>query len=147
MLDLPGDEDKVLALCTAHADHLTVPYGWSSHDERTGSPRLWSLTSADESPTPSPRPVRLDHERAKRQVEVEALELFDVPADGDAEAVADVTVGSTDGDHGAPTDAATIGARSTLIPGVDPIADAPDDLVVDEGTPLLARAFRASNVG
>ena len=36
-----------------------------------------------------------------------------------------------------------IGARSTLIPGADS-GSTSDELHVDEGTPLLARAFRAT---
>jgi hypothetical protein len=159
LIDLPGDEQQVLALCAAHADNLTVPHGWTSQDERTGSPRLWSLSPAAGSPPSSAdterprarRPARLDHARARRQIIAEPLELF---GDDDAD-TADETSDeqSTLGLDDTVVDVAAVddtnetrrelGARTSLIPGTDG-GTAPDELHVDEGTPLLARAFRAT---
>jgi len=139
LLDLPGADHQVLALCGAHADNLTVPDGWVATDDRNGEPRLWSMDPAAE-PSTSGRAGRrphttrrLDHERAKRQTVFEELELFESD------------MRDPQGDPGS-DDEATANARRSLIPGAE-TAEAPKALDVDAGTPLLARAFRASQVG
>ena len=137
LVDLPADEQQLLALCRAHADNLTVPHGWKSRDERTGAPRLWSLGPAAEIVQRPPGPTRIDHARAKRQTKVEPLELFG-PADTDPAA---------DIDSAADADIQPItGARPSLIPGVG-MKQPPDELQVGASSPLLARAFRASSAG
>lgn len=141
LVDLPGDDHQVLALCAGHADNLTVPHGWDSHDERSGEPRFWSFAPSVEAElevaAASP-PTRIDHARARREIVVEELELFG-SSGGEADA------SSTD--DGASEDAPIeVGARGSLIPGVDAVAETAE-LHVDDGTPLLARAFRASSVG
>ncbi|GEM_PF-2334043 len=140
LLDMPGDQDQVLALCGAHADNLTVPDGWVATDERTGEPRLWSLEPAlaatKSANVPAARPAaRLDHERAKRQTSFEELALFDI----DLRETSDTA--KTGG-----ADTAAADARQALIPGAED-ATVAEVLEVDSGTPLLARAFRASKVG
>ena len=138
LMDLPGDDHEVLALCAGHADNLVVPDWWTSHDQRSGEPRLWSL--APEPPAaegPAPAPTRLDHERARRETEVEVLALFD-----DVETAATDAVEEVD----APEPSVEVGARGSLIPGVTDDAVG-EELTVGERTPLLARAFRASRVG
>jgi hypothetical protein len=145
LIDLPGDEQQVLALCGAHADNLTVPDGWFSQDDRTGAPRLWSLGPVEPGSGTVTRPARLDHARARRQTDVEVLELFAEESVGEpspAETGDEDPTVVIDESSDAGID---LGARSVLIPGASAVEA--DGLEVDESTPLLARAFRASRVG
>ena len=163
--DLPGDDHQVLALCTAHADNLRVPDGWTSDDVRSGSPRLWAVGPSESETITSESEVRrlarIDHERAKRQTDVEVLALFEHPGDEatpepdeqlefdghvrpDEPAAEAVPEGGAV--HGADEEESpdpVSGARAALIPG----AVQRDVVEADESTPLLARAFRATSAG
>lgn len=129
LVEWHADAFLLSPVCERHADALTVPAGWLLHDDRQPTHGLFaerSVAAASGQGTVT----RLDHRRARRERVVEEPTLF----------ATDETTGD---------DATGDRAGDTLRnPGGDWIGD-PDErhtelLDVDERTPLLARAFRAS---
>ena len=135
LLPWPDDPYLISPICDEHAEALTVPAGWLLHDERDGASALFAERSV--AATEPATVTRLDHRRARREVEAEELTLFDTsPADSASDDVdrADDTV------EPVTTDQHNAGAEWIG----EPDERHTELLDVDDKTPLLARAFRAS---
>ena len=130
IVDLPADAPRYIGVCHAHADLLTVPEGWSIVEDRNPQGRLFVRAS--------PRRVRSAEERRRdavasithlehrrRDVDVTELQLFD-------DTPAEVAAAPAEDD-----------ARTNTWVG-DPDLRRSEHHDVDDASPLLQRAFRAS---
>ena len=135
LIPWPEDPFLITPICDDHAESITVPSGWLLHDEREGATSLFAERSfaANETATVT----RLDHRRARRALDVEELTLFALPASEPMPA----TLEGIDEEN--QQDAAAQDHTANQWIG-EPGERHTELLDVDEKTPLLARAFRAS---
>jgi hypothetical protein len=141
LIDWPIDPILISPICSKHAEALSVPAGWLLHDDRDGESSLFaerSVAAADSTGSTRATVARLDHRRAQRDCVVEELQLFEVPESDETAVAADRSP--------AQCNAETAGLGHN--PGAEWIGE-PEErsnelLEVDAATPLLARAFRAS---
>jgi|TARA_B100001094_G_scaffold281195_1_gene292515 hypothetical protein len=124
---MDAESGDALALCQKHVDSLRVPIGWSMHDERDGTARLWTGDVEDKQLQKASKKhvVRRQKTQSGKIIEIEELQLFPT-----SEIVDDV-----------PTQRAVI--TSQLIPGAVVYVDSQSSWL-GKGSPLLERAFRSS---
>ena len=153
--DLEASGARVNVLCAKHADDLVVPVGWERRDIRD-TPRLFMVPSNPSSPARPRRTVRRNRPAPAKTPALTApapatvvAQSLDAPA-ASADPGAVGQTGSTPGDRPATSVAATpdpalpnpalaeLHRRSTELSAATVAL-----LEVDEGSPLLARAFRA----
>ncbi|MDG1196933.1 MAG: DUF3499 family protein [Actinomycetota bacterium] len=125
--EMDAESGDALALCQKHVDSLRVPIGWSMHDERDGTARLWTgdVEAKQIRNASKKHVVRRQTTQSGKIVEIEELQLFPT-----SEIVDDV-----------PTQRAVI--TSKLIPGAVVYVDSQSSWL-GKGSPLLERAFRSS---
>jgi len=133
LVDLPEDATLLIPVCTAHADALSVPVGWMIHDNRgsVGS-ALFADRSVPEAPAKA-TVTRLDHRRARRSTKIDEPTLFGADKTSPE---TDADSPNTNNDPPAESDDEAWTGRSA--------AQQNEMLEVDDATPMLARAFRAS---
>ncbi|MCP3938583.1 MAG: DUF3499 family protein [Actinomycetia bacterium] len=125
----------LIELCHHHADEVTMPTGWVIDDDRAAQQSLFVAELLD---TAAPASVsRLDHRRARQERTIHEPTLFSAPERADENKMEDKR-------------------RRIPIEPIEPIEDEDSPwigqpelrhselLEVDETSPLLARAFRAS---
>lgn len=125
--EMDVESGHALAVCQKHVDSLRVPIGWSMHDERDGTARLWTgdVQKKQRASIPKTQVVRKQKTQSGKIIEIEELQLFptsEIPDD-------------------VPTQGAVL--TSQLIPGAVVYVDSKPSWL-GKSTPLLERAFRAS---
>ena len=121
------ESGHALAVCQKHVDSLRVPIGWSMHDERDGTARLWTgdVQKRQRANVPKNQVVRKQRTESGKIVEIEELQLFPT-----SETLDEV-----------PTQRAVL--TSQLIPGAVVYVDSKPNWL-GKSSPLLERAFRSS---
>tara|TARA_B110000008_G_scaffold100256_1_gene102978 strand:- start:757 stop:1134 length:378 start_codon:yes stop_codon:yes gene_type:complete len=124
---MDAESGDALALCQKHVDSLRVPSGWSMHDERDGTARLWTGVVGDKqiANISKKHVVRKQRTQSGKIIEIEELQLFPT-----SETVDDVS-------------AQRAVITSQLIPGAVVYVESQSS-GFGEGSPLLERAFRSS---
>ena len=115
IIDLDAEQPFVIGLCHRHADRLTMPAGWKISERREAQQSLFNLEPEPVVAADAVGVTPIEHQRARRILDAE-----DVPGD-----------------------VAVAGPRPTRWIG-EPAARSNELLDVDDDSPLLARAFRAS---
>lgn len=125
--ELDAESGDALAVCQKHVDSLRVPIGWSMHDERDGTARLWTgdVQKRQRANVPKNQVVRKQRTESGKIVEIEELQLFPT-----SETLDEV-----------PTQRAVL--TSQLIPGAVVYVDSKPNWL-GKSSPLLERAFRSS---
>ncbi len=134
LIEWPDDPFLISPICKKHADTLSVPPGWLIHDERDGETSLFADRSVARAATTRATVAHLDERRARREAATEELTLFETPVHENPD---DSGRNSASDDQ---TEQHNIGAEWIG----DPDERHSDMLDVDATTPLLERAFRAS---
>ena len=127
--------DRAGVLCRRHADAMVAPRGWTLDDRRDGGPRLFQAARFT---TPAPPTAAGPRARPRRATGGEQLQI-----DGTGEIPRPSALPPEPSDHlEAPAEPADPEA-----PWV-PRFDTDDDLggVLDVRSPLLARAFRGTDI-
>ncbi|MDE0846108.1 MAG: DUF3499 family protein [Actinomycetota bacterium] len=125
--EMNAESGDALAVCQKHVDSLRVPIGWSMHDERDGTARLWTgdVQKKQRANVPKHQVVRKQRTQSGKIVEIEELQLFPT-----SETLDDV-----------PTQRVVL--TSQLIPGAVVYVDSKPNWL-GKSSPLLERAFRSS---
>lgn len=125
----------LLALCTTHAEQVTLPHGWIGRDERSTQPRLWLPAAEPHAATRGADVVPLPVRSKRRRVLDDGVVVEELPLWADAHHdPAGHLAGDLYGGH-PPVPAAGSATRRR---------DADED---QPHSPLLARAFRAAGLG
>ncbi len=146
IVDLPADDPRYIGVCHAHAELLTVPEGWSIVEDRNPQGKLFVRASPRRVRTAEQR--RLDAiasvahlEHRRRGAEVTELQLFDdLATDTSPEGSSDPVLTDAVLPDSVLTDTEV---RPTTWVG-DPDLRHSAHHEVDDASPLLQRAFRAS---
>lgn len=132
-----ADADAVdaMVLCQRHADAMVVPRGWTLHDRRENSLRLFA-TGLDHAAPPR-RPRRPSRPRAERPEQLQIDGTGEIPRPSVAELPPDGAAGEE------PVSAEVEGPPTSWSPDFDP----DDDLagLLQVSSPLLSRAFRGTD--
>ncbi|HEC10781.1 MAG TPA: hypothetical protein ENI86_14635 [Acidimicrobiales bacterium] len=139
LVEIPGEDQLMTALCSRHADSIVVPRGWEIQDRRDGHPRLWVLDSTAE--TAPPHRSRRSRRRAGSPPD-ETPSDATLWSEGNSEDTAPRPSDTADTAQ-QPSDTAS-DTRNTSDWVGDPAERRSSLLETSEETPLLARAFRAS---
>ena len=125
--EMDAESGDALAVCQKHVDSLRVPIGWSMHDERDGTARLWTgdVQKRQRANVPKNQVVRKQRTESGKIVEIEELQLFPT-----SETLDEV-----------PTQRAVL--TSQLIAGAVVYVDSKPNWL-GKSSPLLERAFRSS---
>ncbi len=129
LVEIPGDDHLMTAMCTSHADTMVVPRDWEIEDLRDGHPRLWVLADSTVPASRNRSPRR--HHRVPTSLQGPRSEATLWPEIGHGDRPEQPAVDPSE-------------ARTASEWVGDPAARHSSLLEAGADTPLLARAFRAS---